>query len=338
VLNDAEQGALYVELGVSPPASKDVWSGDPYVWELQGWVKQMPGSALHAMRLQWPAKDGWQLVRVAGDLQVPRLVDAAMACGLSRTTYIFGGVANRGSGESSQYVPTASLVKVALLGDGRNGYQAQAVALRPRGKGPSARSGHVLLYLAPPQVQHLGMPEGALLLHGGTNSADVEFGPGSWRPYQYTGTSVSDRVRNSSQAGQQKPLHAYDDTWLFDLARNRWEQLPGSRTPIPLVWHSGTVRATDAGHQVVLYGGTTILEQNGQKQAAGVSGIMLLDLSARNLKWQTVPVDSTQAGTRASGAEYPNSGICTVPGTPNLLLRRQEVSMRHAVCAAVAVI
>lgn len=318
VFTDSPKDTLYVEYGGRPLAT-------------QGASKQTPVSALYAMRLRWPAMGGWKLVRVAGDSELPKRAAAAVACGPSRTAYMFGGVEDRGPLNVSVFKPTASLLRVKVVNDGVNSYQLQAASLHPSNKGPSARSGHVLLYLAPPLVRRWGMLQGALLLHGGTNLEGVSFDvvDRTTSPQQSprsSSTTLNDNAQDRSFLTRQKGLRVYKDTWLYDIGSNKWRLLPNSSTPIPLMWHSGTVQSDNGAHQVVLFGGTTIHAGSGM-QVASVSDLMLLDLSAQQLRWRTVPINITAVGSGVLAFSPPNSGICSVPGTSNYLLRQRKVSM-----------
>lgn len=316
VFTDVPKDPLYLEYGGLPLISK-------------GTPKQTPVSAMYAMRLRWPAKGTWDLVKVAGDdQQLPQHAAAAMACGPSRTAYMFGGLEDRGARNRSVYQPTASLWKIQVLEDAGNGYKLQAVSLRPRNKGPSARSGHVLLYLEPLLAERWGMTKGALLLHGGTNLAGVTLGTGS--PAASAGQStwrLDSKMKDNSLLTNQKGLQAYSDTWLYDIGRNRWQLLVHSSTPIPLMWHSGAVHVAPqiTYPRVVLFGGTTIYRQGRLRQAASVSHLMLLDLHAQQLAWHMVQINITKGGTTMSAHDNPNSGICSVPGTSSYLMRRRKV-------------
>jgi hypothetical protein len=178
------------------------------------------------------------------------------------------------------------------------------------------------------------MPLGALLLHGGSNLEGVTLMNAS-QAMSAGGSSrrnsswLDDGTTDSSMLVQQKRLQVYSDTWLFDLHKNRWQLLANSSTPIPLMRHSGTVHVQPEFGvlQVVLFGGTTIYGEGRRMQAASMSDLMLLDLSAEKPEWHVVRINTTQAGTVSSAVDSPNSGICSVPGTSNLLLRRQKVSM-----------
>jgi hypothetical protein len=303
VFTNPGQPSLYVEYGGKP-------------WETRGTPKQPPVSAMYAMRLTTPASDldGWQLARVAGDAALPKLAAAAIACGQDNTAYIFGGMEDRGGKKASVMVPTNTLVKVKVNAGGVNSYTLSATTLTPRGRSPAARSNHVLVYLEPALAGRWGATQGALLLHGGSNLDNTYFN-------ETRGTK--------DNLPWQKGFQMYSDTWLFDLGRNSWQLLAGVATPVPLMWHSAAVHNGSGVQEVVLFGGTTA-DVAGKRLDQSVN-IMQLDLSDRDLVWRAIPVNVT-GGKDTLKTKYLNSGVCTLPGSDNFLLRQQKVSAHSGSC------
>jgi hypothetical protein len=297
VLNNPGEASVYVEYGGQPQKTK-------------GTEKQTPVSSMYAMRMAAPAgaaAGGWQVVKVNGESALPKLAAAAMACGQDNTAYIFGGLEDRGSANVSTFVPTTSLVKVKVNAGGVDSFDLTATALRPSGRGPAARSNHVLVYLAPPLARRLGAAQGALLLHGGSNLNDTRF----------------DETQKGG-APWQKGFQMYSDTWLFDLGRNSWRQLTGATTPVPLMWHSGSVYVNpDTGaEEVVMFGGTTLDRSSGKLDQS--VNVMQLDLTATPPAWRAIPINMTGSKDTLK-TKYPNSGVCTTPGAAAYLLRQQQV-------------
>lgn len=297
VFNNPGEVSLYVEYGGQPQRSK-------------GTEKQTPVSDMYAMRVTaaGAAGDGgWQLARVTGDGALPKLAAAAMACGADNTAYIFGGLEDRG-GKVSKFVPTTTLVKVKVNANGVNSFDLTATPLRPTGRGPAARSNHVLVYLAPSLARQWGATQGALLLHGGSNLNDTKF----------------DDTKKGGDPWQ-KGFQMYSDTWLFDLGKNSWRLLTGATTPVPLMWHSGSVYVNNdtKAKEVVMFGGTTLDRVTGKLDQS--VNVMQMDLTASEPAWRAIPMNVT-GSKDALKTKYPNAGVCTAPRAAAYLLRQQKVS------------
>lgn len=178
-----------------------------------------------------------QLTEVVGMNEMPAAAMAAMACAPDGRAWVFGGAEISREKNTVDWKPMAGFTafQVRLRSTGVTSatappsvLEATSTALQPRGLSPPARHGHALLYVGPEDAGALGeMPNGALLLFGGTNSSRID---------------LRGAISTSSTM-------LFSDLWVFDVQRGTWKLLGevGGQAPPPMLWPAAAVHKGQVG-------------------------------------------------------------------------------------------